>query len=94
MGFEKEKDKQLFEKVVNCGMFNIIVSVYQYNEGIPKLQLSRQKLQEGKDPMFQKLGRMSWGEIDEILPAITEAMVVMKSETSFESEEDKEAQAS
>ncbi|KKN44344.1 hypothetical protein LCGC14_0694460 [marine sediment metagenome] len=80
MAYEKDKDKVLFEKTADCGMFNIIVAVYSYNEGEKKVQISRQRLQDKGEPQFAKLGRMSLGELDEVMPLVKEAMDFIKGE--------------
>ena len=76
MAFDKNLDKELFSEIVDFGRTKITVSVFSYNEGTPKLQLSREN-QSGEDYSFAKLGRLTKDEIEKILPLIEKAMESM-----------------
>ena len=40
-GFDKSLDKELFSEALDLGKSRITVAVFAYNNGTPKLQLSR-----------------------------------------------------
>jgi len=52
----------------------IVVSVYSYNKGAKKLQISRETQNAEGETRFGKLGRMTKEEIEGILPLIQEAI--------------------
>ncbi len=71
-GFDKSLDKELFSKTIDFERFRITVAVFAYNNGTPKLQLSREnKTADGFS--FAKLGRMSKSEVEAVLPLMEEA---------------------
>ncbi|MFT4313499.1 MAG: hypothetical protein ACMXYA_03745 [Candidatus Woesearchaeota archaeon] len=75
MAFDKNLDKELFRKEVEFETSKIIVSVFSYNEGTPKLQLSREVQNPNTgDYSFAKLGRLFKEEVQAIQPVIQEAI--------------------
>lgn len=73
MGYEKDKDKNLFEKEIDLGgQYSIVIGVYQYEDGEPKLQMSRKQFSDSGH-RFIKLGRLSLDEVNHVLPVIEEA---------------------
>ncbi len=71
-GFDKSLDKELFSKTVDFERSRITVAVFSYNNGTPKLQLSREnKTADGFS--FAKLGRMTKSEVETVLPLMEEA---------------------
>lgn len=77
MPYDSSLDEQLFTKEWEEEGEKIIVSVYSYNKGPKKLQITREvKDREGKYT-FTKLGRLSKQEIEGIMPLIKEAMPLM-----------------
>ena len=50
------------------------VSIYSYNKGSKKLQITRENRDAEGGFMFAKLGRMTKNEIEPILPLIKEAL--------------------
>jgi len=75
MAFDKTLDKALFSENVDFETTKITVSIMSYNEGISKLQISRENLNtESGDYRFAKLGRMVKEEAKAILPLITKAI--------------------
>ena len=75
MAYDKILDKELFSKTVKFETTKITVSVYSYNEGIPKLQISRMNL----DPItgeykWAKLGRLNKEEAVQVLQIMEEAI--------------------
>jgi len=77
MPYDASLDEQLFSKFWENETGKIIVSVYSYNNGPKKLQITRElQVREGR-PAFAKLGRLSKEELGGILPLIQEAMAIM-----------------
>ena len=75
MAFDKSLDKEQFSETKEFETTKITVSVYAYNEGIPKMQISRENLNPNTgEYQFSKLGRMQKQEIEAILPLITKAI--------------------
>jgi len=72
--FDKELDKELFGEDAKFETSKIRVSVMQYNEGMKKLQISRENLnQEDGSYRWGKLGRLTKDEVSAILPLIEKA---------------------
>jgi hypothetical protein len=55
----------------------ITVGVYSYNNGEKKLQITRENRDQNEDWRFAKLGRMTKGEVKEIVPIIMKAVEKM-----------------
>ena len=72
-GFDKSLDKELFSKSVDFERSVISVAVYSYNNGTPKLQISRQNKNAEGELTFAKLGRLTKDEVEKILPLIEKA---------------------
>ena len=70
MAFDKSLDKALFSESVEFESTKITVSVFSYNEGTPKLQISRENKSAEGELRFSKLGRMIKEEVEAILPLI------------------------
>jgi len=77
MAFDKSLDKESYSKSVEFGNTKITAAVFSYNNGIPKLQLSRENKGTDGEWTFAKLGRMTKSEIEAILPLINEAIKKM-----------------
>lgn len=77
MPYDSNLDAQMFSRFWENGNGKIIVSVYSYNNGPKKLQLTREIRGAEGNFIFAKLGRLSKEEIQGILPLIQEAMDVM-----------------
>ena len=74
MAFDKSLDKELFSETAEFEITRIKVSVFSYNDGTPKLQLSREnRNQETGDWTFSKLGRLVKDEVLAIIPLIEKA---------------------
>ena len=77
MPYDASLDEALFSKSWENDSERLTISVYSYNKGPKKLQITR----ENRDPeggfRFTKLGRMSKQEIANILPLIQEALGFM-----------------
>ncbi|MBU1086685.1 MAG: hypothetical protein KKD05_04115 [Candidatus Omnitrophica bacterium] len=78
MAYNAELDKKLFSKEWENEMDKITVSVYAYNEGQKKLQISRNSRDKEGEYRFAKLGRMTKAEVQAILPFIQEAVSFME----------------
>ncbi|HXV28377.1 MAG TPA: hypothetical protein VD913_05355 [bacterium] len=77
MPYDAKLDNQLFTKAVENDLGKLSVSVYSYNNGVKKIQISRENRdQEGK-LSFAKLGRLTKEEATAILPLIQEALTKM-----------------
>ena len=75
MAFDPNLDKKLFSEVKEWEMTRITVAVCQYNEGIQKLQISREnRKKDSVDWQFAKLGRMIKEEAEAILPLVKKAI--------------------
>ena len=70
MAFDKSLDKALFSESVEFESTKITVSVFSYNEGTPKLQISRENKSAEGELRFSKLGRMIKEEVEAVLPLI------------------------
>jgi len=78
MPYENDKDKEIFNETLQQEKSKLVVSVYAYNNGKPKLQISRNLLdQKSNTYIFAKLGRLSKDELSQMLPVINKAMGVM-----------------
>ena len=78
MAFDKSLDKELFGETVEFETTKIRVSVYSYNDGTPKLQISRENRNlESGEWSFSKLGRLTKQEVEKIYPLIEKAMQKM-----------------
>ncbi len=74
MAFDKSLDKELFSESVTFETTKLTVSVFSYNEGVPKLQISRENINADGDFRFAKLGRLTKDEVEAILPLINKAL--------------------
>lgn len=77
MPYDAKLDKQVFTKFWENQLSRISVSVYSYNNGPKKLQISRENKDEEGKPTFAKLGRMTKEEAQAVLPYIQEALAHM-----------------
>ena len=72
--YEAEKDKELYTEAVEVGDTRLIVAVRAYNEGQPKLQISRlNKLTKTQEWMYTRLGRLTKQEFEHIWPLLEKA---------------------
>ncbi|MFO7711026.1 MAG: hypothetical protein R6V53_04660 [Candidatus Woesearchaeota archaeon] len=78
MAFDKSLDKELFGEEVEFEVTKLRVSVFSYNDGPAKLQISRQlRNMETGDFKFAKLGRMTKDEAESIIPLVQKAITYM-----------------
>lgn len=75
MAFDKTLDKEMFKEEIEFEMTKVTISVFSYNGGTPKLQISRvNRNQDSGDWVFSKLGRMMKEEAEKVGPAIQKAL--------------------
>ena len=72
-GFDKSLDQELFSQALEFDKSRITVSVFAYNKGTPKLQLSRENKSSEGEYTFAKLGRLTKDEVEKILPLMEKA---------------------
>ena len=77
MPYDSSLDEKLFSKSWEDDDSKISVSVYSYNKGLKKLQISRETKDAEGEPRFAKLGRLTKEEATAILPLIQEAIGAM-----------------
>lgn len=74
MAFDKSLDKELFGETAEFETTRLRVSVFSYNDGTPKLQISREnRSMESAEWNFAKMGRLTKVEVDAIFPLIEKA---------------------
>lgn len=71
--FDKSLDKELFSESIDFERSKVTVAVFSYNEGTPKLQISRQNKNAEGELTFAKLGRLTKEEVEAILPLMEKA---------------------
>ncbi len=74
MPYDSSLDKQTFTKSYENESTKVTVSVYSYNNGPKKLQISRENRDAEGEWRFSKLGRIMKEEVQAILPFIQEAI--------------------
>ncbi len=74
MPYDSSLDKQLFTQSWEDQGSKISVSIYSYNNGPKKLQISRESQNAEGEWRFGKLGRMTKEEFQAILPFLQEAL--------------------
>ena len=74
MPYDSSLDKQLFAKSWEGDGTKITVSIYSYNNGPKKLQISRENMDAEGQPRFSKLGRMTKEEFEGIQPFLQEVL--------------------
>ncbi len=77
MPYDAKLDNQLFTKSIENDFGKISVSIYSYNNGAKKLQISRENKNDEGKLNFAKLGRLTKEEAVSILPLIQEAISQM-----------------
>jgi uncharacterized lipoprotein YehR (DUF1307 family) len=74
MPYDVNLDESVYSKSYEAEMGRISVSVYSYNKGAKKLQITRENRDAEGELRFTKLGRMTKEEVANILPLIQEAV--------------------
>ncbi|MCP4270170.1 MAG: hypothetical protein GY777_32115 [Candidatus Brocadiaceae bacterium] len=73
MPYDKELDECLFAKSWENDNERLTASVFSYNKGTKKLQLTRENKNSQGELRFAKLGRLTKEEVTALLPLIQEA---------------------
>ena len=74
MPYDSNLDESLFSKSFEGETGRLTVSVYSYNKGVKKLQITRENRDSEGGYAFAKLGRLTKEEIGSLLPFIQEAL--------------------
>jgi len=74
MPYDSSLDESLFSRSWESDSTRLTVSIYSYNKGPQKLQITRENRNPDGDFRFTKLGRMSKEEVQAIVPIIQEAL--------------------
>ena len=74
MPYDSSLDERVFSKSWEDETRRLTVSVYSYNKGAKKLQITRENRDMEGEFRFAKLGRMSKDEVESVLPFIKEAV--------------------
>ncbi|MEE8359846.1 MAG: hypothetical protein V3S04_02840 [Candidatus Omnitrophota bacterium] len=74
MPYDSSLDEALFQKTWENDSGRLTVSVYSYNNGAKKLQISRENRTTDGELRFAKMGRLTKEEATAILPFIQEAV--------------------
>ena len=69
-GFDPALDQELYSEETQLGTFKFKVAVMSYNDGMPKMQISRERILQTGDTSFAKLGRLTLEEIQVVFPLI------------------------
>ena len=77
MPYDKALDVEKFKEIKEFEDTRISVGVFAYNEGLRKLQISRENLSAEGEWRFAKLGRMTKEEAQEVLPLMKKAIDTM-----------------
>lgn len=77
MPYDSNLDEKVFSKSWESDSGRLTVSVYSYNKGPKKLQITRENRTGEGELRFTRLGRLGKEEIEAILPLIQEALTTM-----------------
>jgi len=77
MAYDHSLDECLFSKSWEGDTQKITVSVYSYNKGTKKIQITRENKDQEGSYKFVKLGRMNSQEAKETIPLLQEALAHM-----------------
>lgn len=77
MPYDKGLDECLFTKCWENENERLTASIYSYNKGTKKLQITRENRDSQGGYRFAKLGRLTKEEVESLLPLIKEAFTHM-----------------
>ncbi len=77
MPYDKELDECVFKIIWENENERLTASIYSYNKGTKKLQLTRENKNSKGELRFAKLGRLTKEEVDALLPLIQEVRTHM-----------------
>ena len=78
MPYDSTLDESVFSKSWESDTGRVTVSVYSYNKGPKKLQISRENRTGDGELRFAKLGRLTKEEAGAVLPFFQEALKKME----------------
>jgi len=73
MPYDSSLDEKLFSKIWEAEGVRLSVSVFSYNGGQKKIQISRENQNAEGEYRFAKMGRLTKEEAEGILPFLEEA---------------------
>lgn len=74
MPYDPNLDEKVFSKAEEFDGVRLTVSVFSYNKGTKKLQISRENQNADGEYRFAKLGRLTKEELQALLPHLNEAL--------------------
>ncbi|MFQ3675576.1 MAG: hypothetical protein SNJ64_03430 [Endomicrobiia bacterium] len=74
MPFDSSLDKKLYSQSFDTEEGKITVSVFSYNDGPKKVQISREILGPDGEMKFAKLGRLTKKEVVALIPILQDAL--------------------
>jgi len=74
MAFDASLDKKLYSQSFDTDDGKITVSIFSYNDGPKKLQISREVLGTDGEMKFAKLGRLTKKEVVALIPILQDAL--------------------
>jgi len=74
MPYNADLDENIFAKSFETESGRLTVSVYCYNKGAKKLQVTRENRDSEGEFRFTKLGRMTKQEVEALIPLFQEAL--------------------
>ena len=75
MPFDPNLDQKLWSESADFEATRITVSIMSYNDGAPKIQISRENFSQTRnDYSFAKLGRLTKDEAGKVLPLLQKAI--------------------
>jgi len=74
MAFDSSLDKKLYSQTFDTDEGKITVSVFSYNDGPKKVQISREILGPEGELKFAKLGRLTKKEVVALIPILQDAL--------------------
>jgi hypothetical protein len=77
MPYNQQLDEKVFSKSWESENERLTVSVFSYNHGQKKLQISREAKDANGEYRFGKLGRLRKDELEAVLPLMQEALKSM-----------------
>ena len=77
MPYDASLDQSKFAKSWETDSDRLTVSIYSYNGGTKKMQISRESKNAQGELRFAKLGRLNKEEVEAVLPIMQEASAQM-----------------
>ena len=77
MPYDQSLDVETFKETKEFEKTRVTVGVFSYNNGVKKLQLSRENMDQSEAWRFAKLGRLTKQEAQEIIPIMMKAVEKM-----------------